>query len=170
MITKNLEKDVFIDKLTLLYNRHSFQNEVKRRIWISRKDGVPVSILIIDIDFFKKVNDTFGHIKGDEVLSKVAHIIKSQIRGKDLAFRFGGEEFIVVLPGVGKDEALTVAERIRKAVEDTEFGIGKKITVSCGIAEYSPGETLEQLIDRADKALYEAKNSGRNRCVVAEDN
>lgn len=169
LVRKSLEKDVFVDKLTLLYNRHFFDTELKRKVWLSRKEGIPVSLIVIDIDFFKKINDTFGHIKGDEVLHRVARIIKDQIRENDIAFRFGGEEFIVLLTGTSKEEAKNVAERIRKAVEATDFGIGRRVTVSCGVAEYSPGETFEQFIERADKALYKAKNAGRNRCEVANN-
>ncbi len=170
LVNRDLEKDVILDKLTSLYNRNFFDKELQRKIWICRKNGNPASLVVVDIDLFKKINDNYGHLKGDEVLSKVASIIKEQIRDGDIAFRYGGEEFIVVLPGIGLDGALMVADRIRKAVENADFGLKRKVTVSCGVAEYNPGEKLEQFVDRADKALYKAKNNGRNRCWIAGDN
>ncbi|WP_457567420.1 GGDEF domain-containing protein [Desulfurobacterium sp.] len=165
-VKKDLEKNATFDRLTMLYNRNYFSNQLQRCIWKSRKDNLPVSIIMIDIDHFKKINDTYGHAKGDEVLAKVAQIIRKQIRESDIAFRYGGEEFLVALPGLSVKEALKVAERIREAVKNASFGIKRKVTVSCGITEYRPGDSLIDFVKRADKALYTAKRRGRDRCEM----
>ncbi len=165
-VKKDLEKNATLDGLTLLYNRNYFGNQLQRCIWKSRKDNLPISVIMIDIDHFKQINDTYGHAKGDEVLAKVAQIIRKQIRESDLAFRYGGEEFLVALPGISLDEAVKIAERIREAIKNTNFGIRRKVTVSCGITEYRAGDTLKEFVKRADKALYTAKNRGRDRCEI----
>ena len=130
-----------------------------------------MSLLIIDIDYFKKFNDTFGHQIGDQVLKLLAQTLTSSIKGQDLAARFGGEEFCVILPGTGVDNAVKLAEIIRNKVgkkqvlnRKTGESMGQ-ITVSVGVAEFSYGEPLSQLILRADEAMYTAKRTGRNRVV-----
>ena len=130
-----------------------------------------MSLLIIDIDYFKKFNDTFGHQIGDQVLKLLAQTLTSSIKGQDLAARFGGEEFCVILPGTGVDNAVKLAEIIRnkvgkKQVKNRKTGESMgQITVSVGVAEFSYGEPLSQLILRADEAMYTAKRTGRNRVV-----
>ncbi|WP_456484742.1 GGDEF domain-containing protein [Desulfurobacterium sp.] len=163
-VKKDLEKNATLDSLTLLYNRNYFGSQLQRYIWKSRKDNLPISVIMIDVDFFKKINDTYGHTKGDEVLARIAQIIRKQIRDSDLAFRYGGEEFLVVLPGISLNKARKIAERIREAVKNADFGIRRQVTVSCGVTEYRAGDTLRDFIERADKALYRAKALGRDRC------
>ena len=126
--------------------------------------------MMIDIDFFKKVNDTYGHASGDKVLRTVASVIKAQLRESDIPARYGGEEFAVLLPYTHIDEAKIVGERLRKAVEETTVSLDNlniNVTISMGLAEFRQDESGEELFAQADKALYKAKESGRNRVVCA---
>ena len=128
--------------------------------------------MMIDIDFFKKVNDTYGHASGDEVLRTVASVIKAQLRESDIPARYGGEEFAVLLPYTHIDEAKIVGERLRKAVEETTVQLDDltiNVTISMGLAEFTQEETGEELFARADKALYEAKDGGRNRVCIGKN-
>ena len=128
--------------------------------------------MMIDIDFFKKVNDTYGHASGDEVLRTVASIIKAQLRESDIPARYGGEEFAVLLPYTHIDEAKIVGERLRKAVEEASIQLDKlniNVTISMGLAELTPDLSGEELFKLADKALYEAKESGRNRVCISKN-
>jgi len=128
--------------------------------------------MMIDIDFFKKVNDTYGHASGDEVLRTAASVIKAQLRESDIPARYGGEEFAVLLPYTHIEEAVIVGERLRKAVEETPIFIDKKninVTISMGLAEFGQEENGEELFKRADSALYEAKESGRNRVCISKN-
>ncbi len=159
----------FHDQLTGLYNRAFLDiktNEEKEKI---KHYQVPISMLVLDIDQFKKVNDTFGHLKGDEVLKSVARIISSSLRSSDIAARYGGDEFFVLMPDTSIDKAVLVAERIRANTENSLCLADGKITVSIGASEYMREEALEDWFKRADRALYEAKNSGKNK-VVTYDN
>jgi two-component system cell cycle response regulator len=134
--------------------------------------GKPLAFLILDIDYFKSVNDTYGHDIGDEVLREFARRISASVRGIDLACRYGGEEFVVVMPDTDAALAFTVAERLRKSVENTMFDISRApgklpITISVGIASsMGPDDTAEKLLHRADQALYRAKRDGRNRVIA----
>ena len=160
-----------VDSLTGLLNRRRFEGvfamEFKRAI----RHELPLSCLVLDIDHFKQINDAYGHQAGDQVLKEIATVIQSSIRDIDTAARWGGEEFIILSPNTLKENAVTVGERIRKAVPLQAYsGIGgKKITVSIGIAGIpDPGlDTMEKLIHAADLVMYEAKKSGRNRVMVA---
>jgi diguanylate cyclase len=130
-------------------------------------------LLLIDIDHFKKINDTYGHPAGDIVLKRVANIIRKTVRNIDIPARYGGEEFVVVLIGTGEKGAVNMGERLRKAVMDTKFesdGTTFNLTISIGISTYE-GEAMkkEDLVDKADKALYQAKGNGRNRSVLWSD-
>ncbi|MDT8445657.1 MAG: PleD family two-component system response regulator [bacterium] len=160
-----LEEMVMIDGLTGLYN-HKFIFEVlSKQIADSERYGRPMSVIMFDLDHFKRVNDNYGHQVGDEVLVKVAACIKSSVRQADLAGRYGGEEFLVVLPNTSLEDAARVAEKIRSAIASIPWDHeGLVITISGGLAQFR-GETELELIDRADKLLYEAKNNGRNRIV-----
>ncbi|MNC44277.1 putative diguanylate cyclase YdaM [compost metagenome] len=150
------------DSLTGLYARH-YLDEVIKDKQITEFCG---SLIVVDIDQFKMVNDTYGHQKGDKILRQVSEIVKSSIRQGDIAARWGGEELAVYLPQLGVQQAVFVAERIRKRVmSETE----PRVTVSCGIAEWSWTDdkvSVESLFYRADMALYEAKNNGRNQVVL----
>ena len=158
-----------LDALTNLNNRRQFEVRLKQEIATTKRQKNPLCAMMIDIDFFKKVNDTYGHASGDAVLRTVASIIKEHLRESDIPSRYGGEEFAVLLPYTHIEEAKIVGERLRKAVETTPIPIDKKninVTISMGLAEFSPQETGEDLFKRADSALYEAKESGRNRVCV----
>ncbi len=161
------------DGLTGLHNRRYFDSHLKTLFERAVRRGRPLSVCITDIDRFKQVNDTYGHDAGDEVLREFATRIRSTVRGADLACRYGGEEFVVVMPETTADMAAVVAERLRLVVESSPFALnasGKAIaiTASMGIASIETGvETPEQLFRLADQALYEAKKAGRNRVVAA---
>ena len=151
-----------IDSLTGLYNRHYFNSQISI-ITNSTRKSEPTSLIIIDIDFFKKINDTHGHLAGDKILKQVANITKAAIRTNDILARFGGEEFILLLPNANLEQAYLIAERIRKNIEKET-----NITVSLGITTLKEIDSIENLIDRADKALYLAKQQGRNRSIKIE--
>ena len=123
---------------------------------------------MFDIDFFKKVNDNFGHLVGDQVLKELARLIQSQLRTSDLLFRFGGEEFIVVLPQQDAQTALSIAEKIRVNVASYEFTEAGHISVSLGVTQYHQGEHLNEVLTRADAALYQAKSSDTNNTQLIE--
>jgi diguanylate cyclase (GGDEF)-like protein len=158
-----------IDNVTSIYNRRFLEQCLIYEFKKARRLKSSFSIIMIDIDNFKTVNDLYGHQTGDMVLEKVAAMISHTIREIDFVARYGGEEFIVILPGIGTDKASEIAERIRKAVEKVSFNrhkddIVKNVTVSCGVASYPAGaETIEDLLKIADDFLYEAKRAGRNR-------
>jgi two-component system cell cycle response regulator len=161
------------DPLTGLYNRRYLDNHLNVLFNRSMARGRPLSVLITDIDRFKQVNDTYGHDGGDEVLREFANRVRSIIRGADLACRYGGEEFVVVMPDTSPEVAAAVAERLRAAIESTSFalkhsGQALSVTASFGIASRIASVlTPDQLMKQADLALYEAKNTGRNRVVAA---
>ncbi|RDL52145.1 Response regulator PleD [Ensifer sp. M14] len=161
------------DGLTGLHNRRYLDNHLKLLLDRAAARGRPLSICMTDIDRFKQVNDTYGHDVGDEVLREFAGRIRATVRGADLACRFGGEEFVVVMPDTSPEMAATVAERLRHIIESQPFSIPHAdgalvITASMGIAGLKlEGDTTEALLKRADTALYQAKNEGRNRVVAA---
>jgi two-component system cell cycle response regulator len=161
------------DQLTGLHNRRYMTRHLDTLLASASKSGKPIAFLIFDIDHFKQVNDTYGHDIGDEVLRQFAERLASNVRGIDLACRYGGEEFVVVMPDTDIDFAYGIAERLRKSVETTPFEISRApnklaVTISIGIAgsKYA-GDSAAQLLHRADQALYRAKNAGRNRVVAA---
>jgi diguanylate cyclase (GGDEF)-like protein/PAS domain S-box-containing protein len=170
---ERLQELAITDGLTKIYNRRYFylilQNEIER----ARRYGTPLSLVMMDIDHFKKVNDRFGHLIGDEVLESVAKLCKNLLRQADELFRYGGEEFMILLPETNADLAQNVAERIRLTVAETEFITKKgtvRISVSLGVAEFNPSlEGPGSFVDSADQALYEAKQAGRN-CVRVFNN
>jgi two-component system, cell cycle response regulator len=161
------------DALTGLNNRRYLDNHLNVLFNRSMARGKPLSVLITDIDRFKQVNDTYGHDAGDEVLKEFANRIRSTVRGADLACRYGGEEFVIIMPDTSPEVAAAVAERLRASVETSGFtlkstGEELKVTASFGIASrLSSVLTPDQLMKQADLALYEAKNTGRNRVVAA---
>jgi two-component system cell cycle response regulator len=160
------------DQLTGLFNRRYMSRHLSTLIGNTAKTGKPVSFLIMDIDYFKQVNDTYGHDIGDEVLREFAQRISANVRGIDLACRYGGEEFVVVMPDTDMNFAYMVAERLRQAVADAPFHIGADpgqlpVTISIGVTCSEGAEdTADSLLKRADKALYRAKRDGRNRVVA----
>ena len=163
-----------MDGLTKLYNRRYMTTHLKSLLASAREKERPLSVLLMDIDFFKSVNDTHGHDAGDEVLQEFSQRMRKNTRGIDLVCRYGGEEFVVIMPDTDHSLAMVVAERIRKKVFEKPFIIHKgrqmiDVTVSIGLASSCRGEeTQDELIKRADDALYQAKHDGRNRVVVAD--
>ena len=161
------------DQLTGLHNRRYMARHLDSLISNAQKSNKPLAFLIMDIDHFKSVNDTHGHDIGDEVLREFANRISANIRGIDLACRYGGEEFVVVMPDTDVDFAYTIAERLRKSVETTPIEISRapgalNVTISIGIAASAGGDdNAEKLLHRADQALYRAKREGRNRVIKA---
>ena len=159
------------DTLTNLYNRRYFEEKLRVEAKRSFPNSKPISLIMVDIDHFKKVNDTFGHPEGDMILREIASLLKKSVREGDTVARYGGEEFILILPGASIEASSMIAERIRQSVESTRFDVRKaqlNLSVSLGISSFpihrasSDGE----LIKMADQALYEAKRGGRNRVCV----
>ena len=162
------------DSLTKLKNRRLFYTQAEQNLIACRRYGKDMSLLLLDIDHFKKVNDTFGHHAGDEVLVAVAQLLGQMVRGVDTAARFGGEEFAVLLPETNRLGAAVLGERIRAAIEREQIvveGRNVPITVSIGITTLAAEdvESIDQLLNIADRRLYLAKNSGRNRICVSDD-
>lgn len=163
-----LKERAIFDELTGLYNRHFLDEKMDEAIERSDRYNEPLSILIMDLDHFKRVNDTWGHPMGDEVLKQTAQIAKANIRKLDIPVRFGGEEFLIVLPHTDIMGAFETAEQIRRALEVNTHTIVGKYTASFGVAEKRVDESFNSLYKRVDEALYLAKESGRNRVVSAE--
>lgn len=164
-----------LDALTSLNNRRQFEMRLRQEVSTAKRQGKPLCAMMIDIDFFKKVNDTYGHLAGDHVLKNVASIIKAGLREYDIASRYGGEEFAILLPFTKIEEAFVVAQRLRQAVESRsieipndkgEPGLSINVTISVGIHEYCESDTTQNLYEKADKALYHAKTHGRNKVFV----
>jgi diguanylate cyclase (GGDEF)-like protein len=159
------------DEVTGCFNRYHVMDLLEREAAKAESSGTTFSICLIDIDYFKRVNDGYGHAAGDHVLARVAAIAQGALRLGDCFARYGGEEFILLLPDARADDAQACAERIRRDIaaahmrhEENQFNV----TVSIGVAEFQPGEAVKKTIARADKALYCAKHEGRNRSVTAE--
>ncbi len=168
VIEKN--KQAMFDTLTGIPNRLSYEKKVVEEIARWTRYSTPLSLAVWDIDFFKKVNDTYGHKAGDKVLKTVAQLINKRIRATDFFARYGGEEFVMLLPDTPADNVLSLLDNLRKDVENCGFhyhGDAVTITVSCGACEFSPGDSADQVFERADQALYQAKKNGRNQCVLA---
>lgn len=159
-----LSEQSYVDDLTQINNYRSLIEHLNTSIANLRKTGTPLSIAMLDIDDFKKVNDTMGHVAGDKVLAGIAGILSDNIRETDFAGRYGGEEFMLILPHTGAAEAKYVTERIRSAVELQQFPEGIHVTISGGIREYR-GESITDFIHAADLNLYEAKRNGKNQIV-----
>ena len=172
---ETVRKESLTDALTGLANRRSFDEVAQKGVDDALRENKPLSLIISDIDHFKKFNDTYGHPIGDQVLRLVAQCLKTNVKGKDLAARFGGEEFVVILPGTSLQNALAVATDIRKSVETKKIvqkSSGKDmgtVTLSLGVAQFVPGEQVADLLNRADACLYAAKRQGRNRVVTEHD-
>jgi diguanylate cyclase (GGDEF)-like protein len=167
---QKLQKLATTDGLTKLYNSRSFYTQLELEVDRYNRYRHPLSLLLLDIDNFKEFNDTFGHLEGDKVLVRFSLIIKSCLRTNDSAYRYGGEEFTVILPETNGDEAKTVAQRIRSSLETENFSPTPdkkaKITISIGVTQYFPKEELSAFIRRADRAMYLSKKNGRNRVSV----
>lgn len=176
---ENLKREALTDGLTGIANRKAFDLQLRNDMMHCMEDGQPLCLLLLDIDHFKKFNDTYGHQIGDQVIRLMANSLKCNIKGQDTAARYGGEEFAIILPRTTLDQAVHFAEHLRQYIEShkvvTKSGktmIGK-VTASIGAAQFRPGEPVAKLINRADKALYFAKEHGRNQVAseqqIADD-
>lgn len=154
------------DGLTGLFNRRAFAASMRRARSRQARKRTPVSLIMLDLDHFKRVNDTWGHDRGDEVLLKTAELLTNTMRRTDDIIRWGGEEFMILMEETGVDEAGEVAERLRQLFEESNLNRGYKITASFGVTELVPGEDDSEFFGRVDAALYDAKDMGRNRVVV----
>jgi diguanylate cyclase len=155
------------DGLTGLPNRRALDDELRRAAALAVRKGYPLYFMLLDVDHFKELNDSHGHLAGDEALRQLARRLVGFLRDTDLVARFGGEEFAVVMPDIAREHAAAVAERIRQRVAEAPFSLeGRTLcaTVSVGVAGYVPGEDVAALVLRADEALYASKRAGRNRC------
>lgn len=159
------------DPLTELANRRSFNERIDEMVSMADRKELPLCLIMTDIDKFKRVNDTWGHDMGDQVLKGFARLMKETTRPEDLVARFGGEEFIILLEMTETRQAFTLAERIRTALEGRDLmENGETITASFGISQYLVGEGRDRFIKRTDQALYQAKTTGRNRSVISSEN
>ena len=171
-------KHATLDALTGFYNRRQLDERIKQEFSSSQRQKTPLCAIMTDIDYFKKVNDTYGHAVGDLVLKTVSKVIRSQLREYDIAGRYGGEEFALLLPFTKLNEAKMVAERLRDSIENTIIDISEinsersvkeiSVTISLGIYELKDSDNEEDLLKNADKALYQAKGTGRNRVIIYE--
>lgn len=167
---EKLQRLAITDGLTTLFNSRHFYSQLELEADRSIRYKHPLALLLIDIDRFKEFNDSFGHLEGDKVLVRFSQILKSCLRANDSAYRYGGEEFTVILPETAAEEARTVAQRIRAALETERFlpppGRPVSRTISIGVTEYGPMEDMTAFIRRADEAMYISKQNGRNRVSV----
>ena len=163
---KRLEQLATIDKLTNLYNRFKIEEFVEIEIHRAQRYSSELSVVLLDIDDFKSVNDTYGHHVGDIVLKEFSRILENEVRKVDMVGRWGGEEFLILLPETNIKEAKKVAEHLREKIESFKFTMIDKKTSSFGVSQYQEDDTVERIINRADRALYKAKNSGKNRVEV----
>lgn len=163
----DLERMAIRDELTGLYNFRYFRRELKNEVQRALRYQRPLSLVIADVDHFKAINDSLGHVEGDRVLAGIGRHIGATIRGADTGFRYGGEEFAILLPETHADQALSVAERVRQSIEDSTAANGKAVTVSAGVSEIRGTDDCDTLLRRTDAAMYEAKRAGRNRVFQA---
>ena len=163
---KTMERLANADQLTGLLNRRGMRSKLEAQRDINSRNGSPFMLVLTDIDFFKKFNDTYGHDCGDFVLRGVAQLMKKRLRQYDVVARWGGEEFLILLPDTETDSALLVAEELRAAIENEKFkfaGNVLSVTMTFGVAQYHDGEHIDACLKRADEALYRGKESGRNK-------
>ncbi len=163
---KELKKLAITDGLTGLYNSRHFYKQIESEVERSCRYINPLSLIMLDIDYFKQYNDTYLHVKGDKVLMRIGRLIKQSLRSMDSAYRYGGEEFTIILPETKGDEAQAVADRVRTMISSEIFtpepGKEVSITISAGVTQYCPGETLKAFVQRSDEALFMSKDKGRN--------
>ncbi len=165
---EKLKQDATIDSLTGCYNRREMAAQLHRNIANASRHGLPLSLVMFDLDHFKNVNDTHGHLCGDAVLKSVSQLVQKHMRKGDILARYGGEEFVCILPGTKKAMAVELAERLRKDIEQSRLAFHThsiEITASFGVTQYEPGQGMSEFIDEADSLLYKAKQSGRNRVM-----
>jgi diguanylate cyclase (GGDEF)-like protein len=171
-LRETLRSQAIRDPLTGLFNRRYMEETLERELNRVKRQGAPLGVIMMDLDHFKQYNDTYGHSAGDDLLSALGSLIKSQIREEDIACRYGGEEFLLILPGTSMEVTLERAEILRQAVQEMHLRYRslKPITLSLGVAVYPDhGDTGLEIIQAADAALYRAKQAGRDRVMAAED-
>lgn len=169
IVEKN--REAMMDVLTEIPNRLAYEKMATEEIARWKRFEKPLSLAVWDVDLFKNVNDTYGHKAGDKVLKTIAQLLNNRIRETDFLARFGGEEFVMLLPGTNAEETFTLVEQLRTRIQDCGFhykGHDVKITVSCGISSFQGDDELGDVFERADTALYEAKEKGRNQCIIAK--
>eukprot|EP00003_Mantamonas_plastica_P002744 TRINITY_DN12113_c0_g1_i1.p1 TRINITY_DN12113_c0_g1~~TRINITY_DN12113_c0_g1_i1.p1 ORF type:complete len:338 (-),score=62.36 TRINITY_DN12113_c0_g1_i1:155-1168(-) len=172
---EKMKNEALTDGLTGIANRKAFDEQLRNAAMTTMESGQELSILLVDVDFFKRINDSFGHQAGDQVIRLMANTLTQNVKGRDITARYGGEEFAVILPDTKLDDAESLAENIRHTVEaldvisENRSEVIGKITVSVGVACYQLGEPLARMIERADQALYLAKSSGRNLVMTEND-
>ena len=164
--SKQFENKATYDALTNIFNRSKFNDLFKLDIEISKEDGTNLCFAIIDIDFFKKVNDNYGHIIGDETLKTFANTIQNKIRKSDTFARWGGEEFVLAIRGANIDDAFIIVDNLRKDIENAKFKVIGNITCSIGLTQYLQNDTIDEILIRSDNALYDAKDTGRNKVCI----
>ncbi len=165
-LNSRLKKQSQTDALTKISNRGFFNKQLAREAALSKRYKTPLSLILFDIDHFKRVNDTFGHLAGDKILQELANLISDNIRQTDVFARWGGEEFAILAPGINLEQTHRFAEKLRTIVAKHTFTVAGNITCSFGGSSYTPQEKSEDLLQRTDEALYHAKNGGRNMCVI----
>ena len=171
-IYSELRKSSYRDSLTGCHNRRKLDEDILAAYSLANRSDEKLAVLMLDLDYFKRINDTYGHAAGDSVLLTIAEIIRSQLRKHEFLYRYGGEEFVIILPATNASDAIILAERIRTSVANKKMDVGSSspvtITVSIGIADNSRADTsIKDMINLADQALYAAKEEGRNRVHVA---
>ena len=166
LLENELKKLATVDKLTSIYNRYKMDLSLEEQIEIAKRYERPLSIIFFDIDCFKKINDTYGHKVGDKVLKELAHLVSSKLRKSDIFGRWGGEEFLIILPETTKEEAIALAEKLRKYIQTYTFDKINKLTCSFGVTTLQNDDNYKTIITRVDKKLYKAKQNGRNRVEV----
>ncbi|EDP75288.1 GGDEF domain-containing protein [Hydrogenivirga sp. 128-5-R1-1] len=163
---KKLKELASTDPLTGLPNRREIMNFLDFEFNRAKRNGTPLSVAVIDLDDFKFINDTYGHVAGDEVLKSLASLIRRNLRSTDMVGRFGGEEFVVVMPDTPLNTAVKVMERLRRVVEETYFEPIGSVSISVGVAQLREGDDVSNLLSRADGKLYQAKREGKNRVLA----
>jgi diguanylate cyclase (GGDEF)-like protein len=169
-MNRSLDLATRIDPLTGLANRRDIMEKIEQEHSRAHRHKRTYSLILVDIDDFKKINDTFGLNTGDEVIFEVSSVLRGCVRSEDICARWGGEEFLFLLPETGVDGALAVAQKVNQSVAMTEFKVNKpgiRLTVSLGVCEYRPGQSMIDTLNRVEQGLFQAKQSGKNRCIVA---
>ena len=160
-----LKKRINTDKLTGAFSRAKFDEDIKKQIITADRTDKHFSIAIFDIDNFKRINDTYGHMEGDKVLTRIAEVVSENKRPRDILSRWGGEEFVILFPTTSISAAVRVTDRLRVVISTTIFSVGERVTCSFGVTEYQQGDTPITLLRRADKLMYDAKAAGKNYVV-----
>ena len=168
-LQRRLIDQAIMDPLTGAFNRRHMEGSLGDAIERQRRSSAPASLLLIDVDHFKRINDQLGHAKGDGVLKGIVSVVGKRSRKLDLLFRIGGEEFMLLLPDTQEAAAAILAEQLRASIAKSPLLDGRRVTVSVGVGELQPGESMDSWIKHTDDALYAAKNAGRNRVARAAE-